>query len=183
MATTTEAYIARPNGSIALEPVTYSPPAAHELLVEIVSASLCHTDVKAAAGAFKLPPPLILGHEAAGYVHAIGDKVEDVKVGDAVVLSYASCGKCRRCVTGKVAYCDFLGSLNFSGKSESGEGVARDGEGKAVNGMFFGQSSMGRMALVKERCAVKIEPDPGRDELKKFAALACGIQTGAGAIL
>ncbi|CAK3832868.1 hypothetical protein B0A55_02121 [Lecanosticta acicola] len=181
--TTTEAYVARASG-ISLEKVTYSPLAADEILVDIVSASVCHSDVKAAQGTFHLQLPLILGHEGAGYVKAIGSSVTYVQPGDAVVLTFTNCGKCRRCLSGKSPYCDDIFQLNFSGKRENGEFPVRDAEGKAIHGLFFGQSSMSRIALVKQNSAVKIEPKPEtREELKIFAALGCGIQTGAGAIL
>ncbi|TKA41041.1 hypothetical protein B0A55_13677, partial [Friedmanniomyces simplex] len=76
MPTTTEAYIARPpSSSLHLEPVTYPDLAPHELLVDILAASVCHSDVRAAQGTFHMKPPLILGHEGAGYVREIGSGV------------------------------------------------------------------------------------------------------------
>ena len=187
--TTTEAYVARPDHVLALEQVTYAAPGRDEVLVDIVAAGVCHSDLKAAAGTFHLKPPLILGHEGAGYVREVGPGVRLVAPGDAVVLAYASCGACRRCVAGNAAYCDELFGLNFTGKrTEGGEGVVRDARGREVAGLFFGQSSMSRIALVRERCCVRVTPllregQEGREELRRFACLGCGVQTGAGSIL
>ncbi|KAK5108286.1 hypothetical protein LTR62_008601 [Meristemomyces frigidus] len=177
--TPTEAWVARPNNKLNLESIHYSTLAPHEVLVDIVAASLCHTDIRTAAGTFHLSPPLILGHEASGYVRSVGSSVTYVHPGDAVVLAYASCGECRRCEMGKVAYCEQLFQLNFSGR----EGAAHDVEGKEVHGLFFGQSSMARVALVRERSCVRISSPCSREELRGFASLGCGVQTGAGAIM
>ena len=180
MPTTTEAYVARP-GSLKLKKVHYADPAAHECLIDIVAASICHSDVKAAEGVFHMKPPMIIGHEAAGYVKSVGSGVTYVKPGDAVILAYASCGMCRRCLGGKQPYCERMFGLNFGGKRADGSGVVKDDRGEEVHGLFFGQSSMGRVALVNENSCVKVECT--REELELFASLGCGVQTGAGAIL
>ncbi|KAK1074326.1 hypothetical protein LTR12_002182 [Friedmanniomyces endolithicus] len=183
MPTKTEAYIARTT-SLKLEPVTYPDPAPTEILVDIVAASLCHSDVRASQGTFHMKPPLILGHEGAGYVRSIGSGVTYVKPGDAVILSFASCGSCRRCEAGREPYCERLFPLNFLGERE-GEGLQEeivDGRGEGVKGLFFGQSSLSRVALVRERSCVKVEGEVGREDLRRFASLGCGVQTGAGAI-
>lgn len=188
MATTTQAYVCRPPAPPALETVTYPPPGPHEVLVDIVGASICHSDVRAAAGAFFLPPPLILGHEGSGYVRATGAAVTYVKPGDAVVLAFASCMECRRCAAGRNPYCDKLFPLNFGGRAEDGQVAAKTGttttgsEGEPLNGFFFGQSSMSRIALVREASCVKIG-DVSKEELRMCASLGCGLQTGAGAIM
>ena len=64
---TTEAYVVHePNGGFHLETVHYSDLTEHELLIEAVAASICHTDILAQEGGFMLKPPMIPGHEAAG---------------------------------------------------------------------------------------------------------------------
>lgn len=191
MATTTQAYVCRPPAPPTLATVTYpSPLGAHDVLVDVVAASICHSDVRAAAGAFFMPPPLILGHEASGYVRAVSSDVTYVQPGDAVVLAFASCMQCRWCTARKNPYCEKLFSLNFGGKTEDGQVAATttvsSGEAREempVNAFFFGQSSMARIALVRESSCVKIEADVSRDELRMCASLGCGLQTGAGAIM
>lgn len=187
MSTQTEAYVARPPAPLALEKVTYPAPGPHEVLVDMVAASICHSDMRAAAGSFFLAPPLIVGHEGSGYVRAAGAAVSYVAPGDAVVLAFASCMACRRCVRGLNPYCDRLFALNFGGKRDDGGAVvvttsAGGEEGGAVNGFFFGQSSMARVALVREESCVKIG-DVAREDLTKACSLGCGIMTGAGTVM
>lgn len=173
----------RPLAPLALEKVVYPSPGPHEVLVDVVAASICHTDVRAAAGDFFLAPPLIIGHEGSGYVRSVGPEVNYVEPGDAVVLAFASCMKCRRCRRGQNAYCDRLFPLNFSGKRDDGSAVAtavRDGS--MIHGFFFGQSSMARVAMVREESCVRVG-HVSIEELRKCASLGCGIQTGAGTIM
>ncbi|KAK5680977.1 hypothetical protein LTS10_006737 [Elasticomyces elasticus] len=182
MPTHTSAWVAR-SSSLKLEQITYADLAADEVLVDIVAASVCHSDVRAAQGVFHMKPPLILGHEGSGYVRQIGSGVDYVKAGDAVILAFTSCGECRRCRVGREPYCDRMYELNFTGRRDDGVQPVTDGRGESVNGLFFGQSSMSRVALVRERSCVKVEGDVGKEELRLFASLGCGVQTGAGAIL
>lgn len=183
MSTTTEAYVARPPAPPTLETITYPPLTAHEVLVDIAAASICHTDVRAARGDFFLVPPLIIGHEGAGHVRAVGPGVTYVQPGDAVVLAFASCLQCRRCQRGQNPYCEKLLPLNFSGTREDGEVAAKGDTGDAVKGFFFGQSSMARVAMVREESCVKVGNGISPEVLRKAASLGCGLQTGAGAIM
>ncbi len=107
--------------------------------------------------------------------------MRSVKAGDAVILSYASCMRCPQCLTGRNAYCDNLQQLNYSGRRIDGTVAATDKSGQPLHSHFFGQSSLCHLALAHEMNAVRV--DATREELQKFAALGCGIQTGAGAIL
>lgn len=183
MSVETEAYVARPPAPLALEKVTYPALGCHEVLIDIVAASICHTDIRAAAGKFLLPPPLIVGHEGSGYVRAVGSEVTYVEPGDAVVLAYASCMECRRCKRAQNPYCDKLLPMNFGGRRDDGSAVVTASEkGQEVNGFFFGQSSMARVAMVREESCVKIG-DVSREDLQKACSLGCGIETGAGTIM
>ena len=203
---TSPAYVALTPGSpsnIALLPVTYPrlSLSSEDLVVDIVAVSLCATDLKAAAGKFLANPPLILGHEGAGIVSAVGkDVIKDWEVGDKVVLSFASCGICAECKEEGEAYCERLGELNFPGSGEikttplesdqheptvtisSPDGSSSPTTIK-VKGKFFGQSSMGRRVVVRAASTVKLPRDTPERELRMFASLGCGIQTGAGAII
>jgi propanol-preferring alcohol dehydrogenase len=73
-------------------------PAAGEIVVDIQHAGICHTDAHYRAGTGKTNLPIILGHEIAGVVSAVGENVTDVRVGQRVALHYlVSCGECPRC--------------------------------------------------------------------------------------
>jgi hypothetical protein len=63
---------------------------------------LCHSDLSATNGTIPFPPPVVLGHEGACRIIAVGEGVTDYKIGDHVVSSFVSmCGKCRYCQTGR----------------------------------------------------------------------------------
>jgi len=175
-----------PGGPITLSNVEYSDPGPGELVIENAAFSVCASDLKAAKGEFYLKPPMILGHEASGIVKQVGPDVTSFKPGDRVVLAYTSCKACHFCNTGQNAYCDSLLALNFSGRRKDGSLVATtaDGEEKqrGLSGFFFGQSSMSRLILASENSAVKVDARTD-EELRLFAALGCGVQTGAGAVL
>ncbi|KAK2600652.1 hypothetical protein N8I77_010172 [Diaporthe amygdali] len=184
MSLTSQSYVVRsPGGPITLETVHYDHIGDHELLLRNVAVSVCASDIKAAAGKFFMKPPMILGHEGAGIVEKVGAKVTAFKPGDKVVLHYSSCKSCGACVAGNNPYCERMDQLNFGGlREESDTSKAATAEdSQPLNAFFFGQSSMGRQALVRETSAVKV--DATEDELRLFASLSCGVQTGAGAVL
>ena len=154
-----------------------------EALVEVVATGMCHTDLNAASGALPFPLPGVLGHEGAGRVLKIGSEVRRVSVGDAVLMSFTSCGSCRQCRSGHPAYCDHHLDWNlFDGRRPDGTSTFT-GEQAEVSGHFFGQSSFARHAIADERCLVRMPHDTSDAELATFAPLGCGMQTGAGAVL
>jgi aryl-alcohol dehydrogenase len=162
------------------ESLRLSRPAANELLVRLVSTSVCHTDVMTkneGLCAF----PIVLGHEGAGVVEALGDDVTGYDVGDHVVLSYDYCGRCPQCTSGKPSYCDDHGSLNFAGTRPDGRRTHRhkDSETADVYGSFFQQSSFATHALSHASNTVKVDKAL---PLALLAPLGCGVQTGAGTI-
>ena len=81
---------------LSIEELELSEPGPDDILVRIVGCGLCHTDVKAREG-MGVPKPIVLGHEGAGIVERVGERVTKVKPGDHVVLTYDSCGACRAC--------------------------------------------------------------------------------------
>jgi len=82
-----------PGEPFRIESLTLEPPRAEEVLVRIVAAGMCHTDL-AVRDAPHMPHPMILGHEGAGIVHAVGAEVKKLKPGDHVVLTFMFCGRC-----------------------------------------------------------------------------------------
>ncbi|GAB1318125.1 hypothetical protein MFIFM68171_08335 [Madurella fahalii] len=192
---TSQAYIApSATSAITLASIRYGPILPDEIVLDTAAFSVCATDVKVASGAFAhCKPPLILGHECAGTVVAVGANVAGLHVGDKVVLSYASCGGCEMCTAGENAYCYELGRLNFEGRvvgavvdedcGGGGGGAGGGGGGdKGIKGLFFGQSSMGRRIVARASSAVKLSSETSDREMCLYASLGCGIQTGAGAI-
>lgn len=163
-----------------LEELELAAPTAHEVLVRIVGAGHCHTDVLPRAAAGFGTPPIVLGHEGAGIVEAVGDAVNTVAVGDHVVLSFDSCGTCPNCRDAHPAYCDTFLARNLAGNALDGSTPHTDAAGKPVAGRWFGQSSFATHAVVDARNAVVVDKDL---PLELLGPLGCGIQTGAGAVL
>lgn len=166
------------NHPFIIKPLELDAPRPDEVLVRIVAAGLCHTDLSERAGG-RGPFPAVLGHEGAGIVERVGAGVASLQPGDHVVLSYLSCGHCRNCLRGKPAYCDHHMAYNFGRRRPDGSTTLRDGAA-AVYGSFFGQSSLATYALASERNTVKVRTDL---PLELLAPLGCGVQTGAGAVL
>ncbi|MGY2872898.1 aryl-alcohol dehydrogenase [Marmoricola sp. URHA0025 HA25] len=161
-----------------IEELDLDEPRPDELLVRVEAVGLCHTDL-ALRAMWPEGVPIVLGHEGAGVVEAVGDRVTDVRPGDTVLLSFASCGSCGPCAEGAPAYCSRFQEANVSGGRLDGSPTLGGSDGQ-VSGAFFGQSSFARYALSSRRNAVVIDPDI---DLTQVAAFGCGIQTGAGAVV
>lgn len=156
--------------------VELAEPQATEVRVRMVASGVCHTD-HAGRDAAMTPYPVILGHEGAGIVEAVGDQVKEFEEGDHVIMSFAHCGHCSQCLTGYPTTCLSFNELNFGGKKEDGgHNHTLDGEPVSV---FFGQSSFATHANVEEKNLVKVPKDL---DLVKLAPLGCGVQTGAGTV-
>lgn len=179
MTTTDAAVVEAPGAEFTLQPVQLGDLQPHEVLVSIKAAGLCHTDLSVAAGALPFPLPGVLGHEGAGTVLETGSAVIGVKPGDTVVLSFTSCGHCANCRGGHPAYCDTWLTDNLIGgtRTDGTSPVSRNGQ--QLGGRFFGQSSFARQAIADERSVVKVDTAL---PLEHLAPVACGIQTGAGAV-
>lgn len=164
---------------MSLESLEIEAPRPDEILVKLVATGICHTDIAMRDQAFPVPQPIVLGHEGAGIVATVGSAVTKVKTGDRVVMTFNSCGHCPSCAEHLPSYCyDFFG-YNFAGQRPDGSSpLSKDGH--AVHGNFFGQSSFASHALCHERNIVKVAADV---PLELLGPLACGIQTGAGAII
>ena len=85
--------------SLFAEPITPDDPRDDEVLIRIAGVGMCHTDLVVRHQYFPTPPA-VLGHEGAGVVEKVG-QVAKVAEGDAVVLSFASCGVCANCQSGR----------------------------------------------------------------------------------
>ncbi|MFC6154939.1 NAD(P)-dependent alcohol dehydrogenase [Nocardioides yefusunii] len=155
-------------------------PRPDEVRVRIVAAGLCHTDLGVQAGHLPTLFPVVLGHEGAGVVEAVGDAVRTVGVGDRVALSFSSCGRCPHCLTGRRSYCVRTPQQNLGGTRSDGSTRLSTLDGTPVNGSFFGQSSFATHCLVSEYDVVKLPDDA---PLTLAGPLGCGVQTGVGTVL
>jgi len=163
--------------------IELSEPGRGEVLVRIVAAGVCHTDAITRAGDMPMPFPAVLGHEGAGIVDKVGAGVTQVVPGDKVILGWPFCGGCRNCLDGQPRYCLRTGDALVSGRRFKGElrgESAYSRNGTPINGHFFGQSSFATYSIASADALVKA-PDDVPIEL--LGPLACGLATGAGAVL
>jgi aryl-alcohol dehydrogenase len=162
----------------SVEEVELAEPRYGQILVKVVAGGICHTDELARQGTFRFPFPAVLGHEGSGIVEKLGPGVTSLEVGDHVVMSYASCGKCENCRTGKAYICEKVGELCFSGRMEDGTTPLTQ-NGRDVSN-FFGQSSFATYAIAEVQNVAKVDKDV---DLRLLGPLGCGIMTGAGAVM
>lgn len=165
-------------GHFNLETVHIDAPRAGEVLVRMAGTGICHSDLIMRAG-FPMPLPIVLGHEGAGVVEAVGTGVNRVKPGDHVVLSFNSCQQCPSCLKSQPAYCHHMTAYNVSGLRPDGSSALSQ-DGAKIHANFFGQSSFATHAIAYE---VNTVPVPKNLPLEILGPLGCGVQTGAGAAI
>lgn len=154
-----------------------------EVRVRMVAVGICHTDISASSGVIPFPLPAVLGHEGAGIVVEVGAEVKRAGVGDRVLMSYTSCGRCAACRGGRPSYCRSHLTMNLlGGRRADGTATIRCG-GEELNAHFFGQSSFAHEAVVDERSIVVLPEDVDEEDMAVLAPLGCGFQTGSGAVL
>lgn len=167
-----------PHAPMSIETLELDAPRDTEILVRVVATGVCHTDIVVRDGMLPTPLPAVLGHEGAGIVEQVGSRVGKVAPGDHVVMSFNSCGHCPSCEDDAPSYCHEFFPRNFLADRPDGSSTLRGSTG-VVHGNFFGQSSFATHALCHERNVVKV---PREARLELLGPLACGVQTGAGAV-
>lgn len=165
---------------VATETVLLAPPRRGEVLVRVAAAGVCHSDVHLADGA--LGPgrwPMVLGHEGAGVVEAVGEGVVDVAPGDHVAFCFVpSCGACRACRSGRRTLCETAGRNGVGGMLMDGSSRLRALDGTVLqHGLMV--ACFAQFAVVPAAGAV---PLPDSIPLWQAALLGCGVVTGIGAV-
>lgn len=166
--------------SIRLEEVELDGPREDEVLVRITSCGVCGTDRGCIHGIEPYPTPGVLGHEGAGTVEAVGGMVDDLRVGDRVMIGFPFCGTCRSCRRGHPRYCVHGMALNFGGFRQDASSPMARKNGEKLAARFFGQSSWATHTVVQARQVVKV---PDGIDADLMGPLGCSISTGAGTIL
>ncbi len=174
----TAAVSREPGGPFSIEALKLEQPRPDEVLVRVVAAGMCHTDLMA-KDAPHMPHPMVLGHEGSGVVERVGSQVRKLKPGDHVVLTFMFCGRCASCAKGEPSYCEQIMPLCFGGAREDGS-TSTHGEAGPIHDHFFGQSSFATWALASERNAIKVPKDA---PLELLGPLGCGLPTGAGSVI
>lgn len=164
---------------LAIETLELDPPGKSEVLVRIAAAGLCHSDLSVINGDRPRPVPMALGHEAAGVVEALGEGVDDLAVGDHVVMVFMpSCGHCLPCAEGRPALCGPGAAANGAGTLLSGGTRLHDADGAVHH--HLGCSAFASHAVVSRRSLVRIDADL---PLHEAALFGCAVLTGVGAVV
>src|SRR5947209_18007535 len=162
---------------LTIEPVDIDKPMAREVLVRTVPTGVCHSDLHVldGIGRFPLDRPIVLGHEGAGVVEAVGPDVTSVRLGDHVVACLSGfCGQCPQCLSGHPNLC--TGNI-VTRKDADTPRLSQNG---APFRQFIGISSYAEKMLLHENSIVRIDPDRPLD---RVCLIGCGVLTGVGAAL
>lgn len=158
------------------EDVEISTPTGAEVLIEVKASGLCHSDLTASKHNLGYDVPVVFGHEVAGVVTEIGPQVTEFKVGDHVVGCLVQfCGKCVRCLSGRVTHCD-----NPAATLRNANDPSRLSFGDVPASQGMGLGGFAEQALIHENQLVKIDD---RMPFPQAALLGCGVVTGAGAVI
>jgi S-(hydroxymethyl)mycothiol dehydrogenase len=156
---------------VEMRTIVVPDPGPGEALVAVKACGVCHTDLHYREGGINDDFPFLLGHEAAGFVEAIGPGVTDVAVGDFVVLNWrAVCGTCRSCRRGRPWYC--FSTFNATQKMTLEDGT--------VLSPALGIGAFAEKTLVASGQCTKVDPTA---PAAVAGLLGCGVMAGIGAAI
>jgi len=159
---------------LTIEDISISKPGPREVLIRTAAAGVCHSDLHFVEGLYPGVTPMVLGHESAGIVEAVGSDVTYVKPGDHVITCLSVfCGHCEDCLTGHMSLCQ-----NPETRRSKDE-QPRLSQGDVPLTQFANLSSFAEQMLVHEHGIVKIREDMPLD---RAALIGCGVTTGVGSV-
>ncbi len=164
----------------SVEPVLLEPPRAGEVLVRVAAAGVCHSDIHLVDGLLGAGRwPMVLGHEGAGVVEAVGEGVVGLEPGDHVVFCMvAACGVCDACRSGRRTLCEPVGSQSVAGTLADGTSRLWAADGTSLqHGLTI--ACFADYAVVAAAGAIPIPDDV---PLWQAALLGCSVVTGFGAV-
>jgi len=160
------------NAPLSIEDVTLADPGSGEVKVAVKACAICHSDIIYAEGGWGGDLPMVLGHEAAGVVEAVGADVDGIAPGDHVVVTLIrSCGTCHYCSGGHQVLCEEVFPLDKTSP------ISNSGGERLVHGLRTGAFAE-KVVVEKSQIAV-IPKDIAFDAA---SLLACGVITGFGAV-
>ena len=161
-----------------VDDVEIEAPRVGEVVVRVSHCGVCHSDLSNVDGTFPGGLPVVLGHEAAGIVEAVGPDVSSLQPGDRVVLTPTPpCGRCAYCLRGSFSICVnstavFTGTFN--------DGSTRLSRHGATVYRGLGVGAFGELVITQESGAIKVDDDV---PLEVACVIGCAMQTGVGAVL
>ena len=162
---------------VVCDDVEIAEPKAGQVRVRVKHCGICHSDLSIVDGVFPAPMPVVLGHEAAGVVDAVGPDVTGLAPGDHVVLTpVPPCGTCYFCVRGEPGVCVNANAITTNSFADGSTGLSRGGD---VIFRGVGLGAFGEYVLTQASDAVKIDQDVPLDVA---CVIGCAVQTGVGAV-
>lgn len=153
-------------------------PRAGEVLVRMTHCGVCHSDLHFVDGTLPAPLPIVLGHEAAGVVEAVGAGVFGLAEGDKVILTLRPpCGHCYWCVRGEVSICP---NATATTTGVLPDGTTRLSRGGTVVYRGVGIAAFSEYVVTSASGAVRV---PADTPLEVACVIGCAVQTGVGAVL
>ena len=174
------AVLHQPATPVVVEEVELAPPRQREVLVRVAAAGVCHSDVRLADGELGAGRwPIVLGHEGAGVVEAVGTGVTHVRPGDHVVFCFVpACGVCRSCRAGRPNLCGPAGERGVAGTLMDGTSRLSLPDGTVLqHGLMT--ACFAERVVVDAAAAVALPPAL---PLWQAALLGCSVVTGIGAV-
>lgn len=163
---------------LRIEEVDLEEPRRGEVRVQMKAAGICHSDLHVIDVQLPLPVPIVLGHEGAGIVDAVGEGVDGLQVGDHVALNWVpACGRCHFCLIGRPDMCEEAAKIAMMGTMLDGTTRFSVG-GKPVH-QFPLTGTFSEYTVVPERAAIPIRKDVPFDVA---ALVGCCVITGVGAV-
>jgi S-(hydroxymethyl)glutathione dehydrogenase/alcohol dehydrogenase len=157
-------------GELHVEELEVGEPGPREVLIRTAATGLCHSDLHFLQGTYYTGTPVVMGHESAGVVEAVGSDVRAVAPGDHVVTCLSMfCGLCEFCLTGRPYLCA-APDTKRPGRLHAGDEPVQQ---------FVELGSLAEQLLVHENAVVKV---PDEMPLDRAALLGCGVLTGVGAV-
>jgi len=175
-----KAAVADGKGGFIIDDVQVSHPQSGEVLVRMRAAGLCHTD----HDSLSWGKPIVMGHEGAGEVFAVGPDGAGFAPGDRVILNWATpCGSCFQCHRGNEHICEenspvVAGGNGFTPGHAHLEGTRWNGQPVERS---FNLGTLSEYALVKASALVKME---GQEiPYPSASIISCGVMTGVGSVI
>ncbi|WP_293697772.1 S-(hydroxymethyl)mycothiol dehydrogenase [uncultured Agrococcus sp.] len=164
--------VVREEGAPAtVETIIVPEPGPGEVVVDVTTCGVCHTDYHYQQGGISDDFPFLLGHESTARVAHVGEGVTEVEVGDRVILNWrAVCGQCRACAKGKSQYC-------FATHNAKQKMTLEDGTELSP---ALGIGSFAEKTLVAAGQCTKIDEE---SDAAAVGLLGCGIMAGIGAAI
>ncbi|MGI9602816.1 MAG: Zn-dependent alcohol dehydrogenase [Acidimicrobiales bacterium] len=162
---------------VVADDVVVRDPAPGEVLVRVRHCGICHSDLTVVEQSHGMTP-VVLGHEAAGTVEALGDAVTGLTVGDQVVLTpLGPCGHCYWCARHQPTLCVEAQTFAYGVRADGTSPLSRGGE---IVYQGLGVGAFGELVNVERRNVVRIDPDIPLDVA---CVVGCAVQTGVGAVV